>query len=123
MIQLCKTEKPYKRLSILSSGKPSVSELNVVEKLMEHYDLNETVINFLLVYVIGQLEEFPSYNYFDKVAVSWQREGVTSISDALEVIKKRQIRRENQQSTKTKERNTIPNDIEADWFDEYIKNR
>lgn len=120
MIRACKTEKPTTILSILSNGKPSVQELNVVEKLIDHYELPESVINFMLVYVIGQLEEFPSYNYFDKVAVEWQRNRVQTIDDALQVIKKRNQKRK---QSKPKQKGSLPKDVEPDWFDEYMKNR
>jgi replication initiation and membrane attachment protein len=120
IIRACKTEKPTTILSILSNGKPSVQELNVVEKLIDHYDLEESVINFMLVYVIGQLEEFPSYNYFDKVAVEWQRNRVQTIDDALKVIKKRT---QKHQQSKPKQKGSLPKDVEPDWFDEYMKNR
>ena len=119
MIQKCKTETPSVILGILSNGKPSVSELNVVERLFEHFDLSQEVINFLLVYVIGLLEEFPSYNYFDKIAIEWQRNHVQTIDDAIQVIKKRSERKQPQ----SKNRTNIAKDIESDWFDEYMKNR
>jgi replication initiation and membrane attachment protein len=121
MLEKCKTETPRTILSILSSGKPSVAELNVVERLIENYDLPIEAINFLLVYVIGNLGEFPSYNYFDKVAVEWQRHQVKTAEDALEVVRKRAKRLA--QSKRSHEKNTIPQDIESDWFDEYWKNR
>lgn len=122
MIQHCKTDTPAQILSILSSGKPAVSELNVIERLFEQYAFSQEVMNFLIVYVLGQLEEFPSFNYFDKVAIEWQRNNVSTIDEALKVIKNRQIKRDNQPK-KGPQKNTIPNDIESDWFDEYWKNR
>lgn len=116
----CRTESPSDILAILSSGKPAVSELNVVERLIDNFDLPVAVINFLLVYVIGLLEEFPSYNYFDKIAGEWQRNDVQSIDDALAVIKRRDERRK---QTRKPTKNELPNDIESDWFDEYMKQR
>ncbi|QMS85550.1 DnaD domain protein [Candidatus Xianfuyuplasma coldseepsis] len=121
MLQKCKTVTPAVILGILSNGKPSLQELNVVERLIDNYNLSQEVINFLLVYVVGQLGEFPSYNYFDKVAVEWQRHHVSTIDDAIVVIKNRTKRMQSSKSSKQK--NTIPNDIESDWFDEYWNNR
>jgi len=122
MVHHCKTDSPAHILSILSNGKPAVSELNVIERLIEQYEFKEEVLNFLIVYVLGQLGEFPSYNYFDKVAIEWQRNNVMSIEDAIKVIKNRTQKRTNQPQ-KGPQKNTIPNDIESDWFDEYWKNR
>lgn len=121
MLEKCKSETPRTILAILSSGKPSVAELNVVERLIENYDLPIEAINFLVVYVIGNLGEFPSYNYFDKVAVEWQRHQVKTVEDALQVVKQRSERLA--QNKRSREKNTIPQDVESDWFDEYWKNR
>jgi len=125
LIDKCRSESPSTILSILSNGKPAVSELKVVEKLIDNYEFNVEVINFLIVYVIGQLEEFPSYNYFDKIAIEWQRNNVDTIKNALKTIKKRQTKRTNNPtySRKPREKNVLPNDVESDWFDEYMKNR
>ena len=123
LIVKCKTESPKTILSILSNGKPSAQELSVVEKLIENYDLPVEVINFLLVYVIGNLAEFPSYNYFDKVAVGWQRALVQSIDDAIQAIKDRGKRMTESTQKPSRQKNTIPNDVESDWFDDYWKNR
>ena len=38
MLAKCRTENPSTILSILSNGKPSIQELNVIERLMENYD-------------------------------------------------------------------------------------
>jgi replication initiation and membrane attachment protein len=122
LLNRCKTDTPSIILAILSNGKPSVTELKVVEKLIDNYEFKIEVINFLLVYVIGLLEEFPSYNYFDKIAIEWQRKKVNNIDDAIKVIKNRQTRLENHKN-KPKGKNLIPKDVESDWFDEYMKNR
>ena len=122
IVEKCKTETPSEILGILSNGKPGVSELKVVEKLVENYDLPMPVINFLVVYVMGQLEEFPSYNYFDKIAVEWQRNNIQTIKDAIGLIKQRMSKRENRKPA-SKRKNEIPTDIKSDWFDEYMKNR
>lgn len=123
MLAKCKTENPSTILSILSNGKPSTQELNVIERLMENYEFPVEVYNFMMVYVIGVLSDFPSYNYFDKVAVDWQRNHVETIDDAIKAIKNRQVRMDKQTKRKPTEKHTIPNDVESDWFDEYWKNR
>ena len=119
----CKTETPSTILGILSNGKPSTVELRVVERIIENYEFKVEVVNFLLVYVIGQLEEFPSYNYFDKIAVEWQRNNVDSIETAIEKIKSRKKKLSNSKPRKQSGRNVLPKDVESDWFDEYMKNR
>ncbi|MCF7926928.1 MAG: DnaD domain protein [Candidatus Izimaplasma sp.] len=118
MIDLCKEESPVSILSILSGGKPAVSEVKIVEKLISNFELNNEVINFLLVYVMGQLQEFPVYNYFDKVASNWRRANIKTVEDAIKHLKKRSTKKRYNKHQK----NTIPEDIEADWLDEYIEN-
>jgi len=118
----CKSETPSTILGILSNGKPSTIELRVVERIIENYEFKLEVVNFLLVYVIGQLEEFPSYNYFDKIAVEWQRNNVESIEDAINIIKKRKQRLDNNKPQRRSGKNVLPKDVESDWFDEYMKN-
>lgn len=118
----CKTETPSTILGILSNGKPSSVELRVVERIIENYEFHLEVVNFLLVYVIGQLEEFPSYNYFDKIAVEWQRNNISTIEDAIEYIKNRRKRLDNQKPIQSRGKNQLPKDVESDWFDEYMKN-
>jgi replication initiation and membrane attachment protein len=119
IIQNCKRSTPNEILTILSNGKPAISELQVVEKLVDQFDLEEEVINFLLVYVIGNLGEFPSYNYFDRVASEWRRKNVKTVEKAIEVIKQREMKL-NQKHAKKLEKNRLPNDIEADWLDDYL---
>jgi replication initiation and membrane attachment protein len=118
IIKKCKGATPSEILGILSSGKPGISELQVVEKIVENFDLAEEVINFLLVYVIGQLEEFPSYKYFDKVASEWRRKNVDTVEKAIDVIKSREKRMSTRHQKSEKGR--LPNDIESDWLDDYI---
>lgn len=123
LLEKCKTETPSTVLGILSNGKPSVTELKVVERIIENYDFKIEVVNFLLVYVIGLLGEFPAYGYFDKVAIEWQRNNVKSVPSAIENIKNRQRRMLNQKPRNQKAKNILPKDVKADWFDDYIKNR
>ena len=122
LLMKCKTETPSTILSILSNGKPSVTELKVVERIIENFDFDVEVVNFLIVYVIGLLEEFPSYNYFDKIAIEWQRKNVKSVENAITVIKNRQTRIEKRQA-RPQGKNLLPKDVESNWFDEYMKNR
>jgi replication initiation and membrane attachment protein len=125
LVEYCKTETPEKILSILSNGKPSVEELKVIERLIERFELSVQVINFMVVYVIGNLQSFPAYAYFDKVAIDWQRSQVKTVEDAIKLVKVREerISKYKEQTKKPKnEKNRLPKDIESDWLDDYIKN-
>jgi replication initiation and membrane attachment protein len=91
----------------------------VVEKIIDQFELEVEVVNFLLVYVTGNLNEFPSYNYFDKIASEWRRKKVNSVEKAIDVIKEREQRLNNKKQSKS-EKNLLPNDIESDWLDDYL---
>lgn len=120
IVRKCKTSKPSELLGILSNGKPAITELKVVEKIIDTFDLEDEVVNFLLVYVIGNLGEFPSYNYFDRIASEWRRKNVDTVEKAIDVIKKRTEQLSNKPQRKTRGKNELPQDIESDWLDDYL---
>ncbi len=125
IIQKCKSSTPHEIFELLLGVKPGVRELGIVEDIVEKYAFSNEVINFLVVYVLGTVEhEIPSFKYFDTVASSWNIAQVTTIEQALNVIKQRQKRfEEKKQHPRKKQNQKVVQDVEADWFDEYIKNR
>ena len=119
VINMCKTSLPLNILEDLFGSKPAAVELKIVEQLLENTELNTELINFLIVFVIGNTDSFPSYNYFEKVAADWQRRGLITVEDAVAHIKSRNKKRT---SSKATQKNLLPKDIESDWLDDYIKN-
>ncbi len=118
-IELCKTSNPLDILNELFGSKPATVELKIIEQLLENSGLSLELINFLIVYVVGNTDGFPSYNYFEKIAVDWKRRGFNTIEETILYIKSRNKRL----STKNiKEKNLLPKDIESDWLEDYIKN-
>ena len=74
-------------------------------------------------YGIGQTDgKFPSYNYFEKIAVEWQRNKVSSLDEALVFVKQRKIDSKKQSKQFKKQKNVLPKDIESDWLEDYIDN-
>ncbi len=118
-IELCKTSSPLDILTEQFGNKPAAVELRIIEKLLENIELSSELFNFLIVYVVTTTNEFPSYNYFEKIAVDWQRKGFKTIEDATQYLKSRQ---KYQANRNFKQKNLLPKDIESDWLDEYIKN-
>ena len=118
IINMCKTTSPLNILEDLFGSKPAAVELRIVEQLLENTELNTELINFLIVFVIGNTDGFPSYNYFEKVAADWQRRGLVTVEDAVSHIKNRNKKRT---SSKASQKNLLPKDIESDWLDDYIK--
>jgi len=118
-VELCKTSNPLDILSELFGSKPAAVELKIIERLLENSELTSELINFLIVYVVTNTDGFPSYNYFEKIAVDWHRRGFTTIEETSKYIKSRGKRQTNRN---VRQKNLLPKDIESDWLDEYIKN-
>lgn len=119
IITLCQTKNPVELLENMFNMKPVASELIIVDRLLESEMLSNTLINFLFVFVIGNLGNIPSYGYFEKVAVDWKRSKVETIEDAIKLTKERA---DKFKKKGYKQKNLLPQDIESDWLDEYIKN-
>jgi replication initiation and membrane attachment protein len=124
IISLCKKENPLHLLGALFDSNIATTELRTIETLLANFDLKSEVINFLLVYGIGQTGgTFPSYNYFEKIAVEWQRAKVKTLEDALAHVKRRKTKQEeSRKKSYKKEKNVLPKDIESDWLEDYIDN-
>lgn len=119
VIEMCRNLKPVELLEALFGVKPAAAELKIIDRLLDSELLNEHLINFLFVYVIGYTEgQIPSYNFFEKIATDWARNKVTTIDEAIIYNKKRKQAIEGK---KVKSKNLLPKDIESDWLDEYIK--
>ena len=119
VIDLCETSNPLDILNELFNVTPAAVELRIIEQLLEKTELPSEVVNFLIVFVYGYLGSFPSYNYFEKIAVDWQRRGFSTIKEVKKYIKSRN----NKQTKKgTVHKNLLPKDIESDWLEDYIKN-
>lgn len=119
IIMLCETKNPVELLENLFDMKPVASELVIVDRLLKSEMLSNTLINFLFVFVIGNLGNIPAYGYFEKVAVDWKRSNVETIEDAIKLTKERANKFKKKGHN---QKNLLPQDIESDWLDEYIKN-
>lgn len=122
LVEICKNENPLSLVDIIFGEKPTATELKTVEYLIEQMNLSQELINFLIVYVLGNTNgSFPPFSYFEKVAREWQRNGLTTVEEAILYVKKRNGNgNTNQKYTKAK--NELPQDIENDWIEDYFKN-
>ena len=119
IIDMCKTTSPLNILEELYGTKPATVELKVIEQLLERMELSPELINFLIVFVMVNTDSFPSYNYFEKIAVDWQRKGFITIEEVIKYLK---TRNKSKAIRYNKQKNMLPKDIESDWLDDYIKN-
>ncbi len=118
VIELCKTSSPIDLIEELLGVRPATVELKVIEQLLEKIELDYKMINFLIVFVIGNTDDFPSYNYFEKIGIDWQRKGLSTVEEALDYVK---IRNKKRTTRNVVQKNLLPKDIESDWLDDYIK--
>ena len=119
IITMCKSSSPLDILEKLFDTKAAAVELRIIEQLLENTKLSSELVNFLIAFVIANTDNFPTYNYFEKIAVDWQRKGFKTIEEAVEYIKTRNKRKV---TGNTRQKNLLPKDIESDWLDDYIKN-
>lgn len=101
----------------LSKIKPSVSELKMLEKLMNNTGYSQGVINIMILYVLAEKDgELPGYNYFEKIANTWKRAKVKTAKDALDIINK-----ENESSPSEKKYFGGKVKDTPEWYKDYEK--
>ncbi len=100
------------------------ADLKIIERLMTQTDLKNEVINVLIAYVLKELDnQFPVYNYFEKIVAEWKRKNIETAEDAIAHIKQRKQKRAETKKQKTRYKNnkSLPEDVKVDWFDDYLK--
>lgn len=121
VIEMCKNLKPVELLEALFGVKPAAAEIKIIDRLLDSELLDIQLINFLFVYVIGYTGgQIPNYNFFEKIATDWARNKVATIDEAIKYNKERKAKIEN--SRRKRQKNLLPQDVEIDWLDDYIKN-
>ncbi len=124
-ISYFKRVHPKTLLEEATGSKAAVVELRTIERLIKESGLTNEVINVLIAYVLKELDnDFPSYNYFDKVMAAWKRNGVETAEDAIEIIKRRKLKKQQSSSSPTyRKHREKPIDTNVDWFDDYLKDQ
>jgi len=116
------TTHPKQMLEDLSGKTAPVSELKVIDRLIKESGHKNEVINVMIGYVLKELNnQFPVYNYFDKVASEWHRNNIDSAEKAVEYIKTKIKNKKNPPKTYKKSYKKDREDTQSDWFDEYLK--
>ncbi len=99
-----------------------VADAKIIDNLIAKTDLKLEVINVLISYVLKELnQQFPVYNYFEKIVAEWKRHNIETAMDAIEYLKEKLSMRKNGQKPIKRSRNELPEDVEIDWFDAYLK--
>lgn len=101
-----------------------VADAKIIDSLMAKTDLKPEVLNVLIAYVLKELnQQFPVYNYFEKIVAEWKRHNIENAEDAIDYLKEKFIKRKTSQQPIKRSKNELPEDVEIDWFDEYLKKR
>lgn len=88
-INIMETRSPKEFLTLLQNGsQPAPSDLKIVDDLSKKYQLNNSVINAVIDYVLTTNDNILSRAFSEKIAASLSREGVTTTIDAMNYLKR-----------------------------------
>ncbi len=121
-----KSVHPKTMLEETTGMKVPAADLKVVETLITESGLPLEVLNVLIAYVLKELDnQFPVYNYFEKIVAEWKRANIETADDAIAHIEKKiQKRKQAKQAKPYKKRGREkPVDTDIDWFKDYLKDR
>ncbi len=114
---------PKQLLEEATGSKAAAVELRVIERLIVESGFKHEVINVLIAYVLKELNnDFPAYNYFDKVLATWRRQDIKTAEDAVDHIMKRKRQKNHKPASKRRVKDK-PIDTNVDWFDDYLKDQ
>ena len=133
-INLFEKISPIELLKILQGGtKAAPSDIKIIETLSKDYQLSNGVINVIIDFVLSMNKNILSRGYAEKMAASFNREGIETAIDAMnycnEVLtsksKSRTRKRNNQTNTDSKEieENSSSGAISQKEWDELFEDR
>ena len=89
IIQLLENISPYDFLMQKNNGiKPVLRDLKLVERLMLDLELPAAVVNVLLLYVLQNNDNKLTSDYVETIAGQWQRAGVKTAKEAMDLAEK-----------------------------------
>ncbi len=102
---------PKEILESTSKVKLTAADLEIIYRLQKNYRILPEVISVMIFYVLNlQKGRMPGYNYFEKIANEWVRNGIETAADALNYINK---------NAKTRSRPKAVKQIKPKWQQEY----
>jgi replication initiation and membrane attachment protein DnaB len=78
----------------------------------------------MIAYVLKELDQqFPVYNYFEKIVAEWKRLRIKTAEEAINHIEKRlrKKREPKKQSYRGYNKKSHPIDTSVGWFKDYLK--
>ncbi len=116
---------PKELLRMMSGGRAAISDLRIVEDLLESTGLDKGVMNVLLAYVLKNKDmQLPGYEYLEKVALGWKRNQIDSVKTAVvyvdHLVAEYGKIKDKPTYTGKKGKPERP-DVEISWLDDYVK--
>lgn len=117
--EICEKYSPVDLIAIATGHKPSKTESNTIEKVLEEMEYPKEILNFLVIYAMKKSnndKKVPHFNFIESIYVSWKRENVKKFEDAVNMT----IKYEEDLKTNTTKRVT-KKEYEPDWLEDYMK--
>ena len=115
-INLFEKISPIELLKILQGGtKAAPSDIKIIETLSKDYQLSNGVINVIVDFVLSMNKNILSRSYVEKVAASFNREGIETVLDAMNYCNEVINNRHNSKKTNKKRK---LNDAETEELDD-----
>mgnify|MGYP002640338697 CR=1 FL=1 len=122
--QMCKKYPPIDLIAIATGHKPSKTESNTIEQVLENMEYPKEILNFLLLYCMQQSNnnnKVPHFNFIETVYVSWKRENVKTFEDAINTTIKYAENKNKKSNTKLNTKKSTTKEFEPDWLEDYMK--
>lgn len=114
MIYQFETTTPYDYLlSKYKTGKPSKTDISILEHLLIDMNLNAGVVNVLIDYVLKINNNKLTKNFVDVIASQWAKSKIETVEEAMKIAEKEYKSRK--KIVKTNK------EIKPDWFDKEIE--
>jgi len=120
LLNYLENSSPSDVLRSTSGISPSVSEIAMIDALLEKTHFSPAVINVMILMVLKEKNgELPSYNYFEKIANTWARANIKTALDALTYMKNKTKTVPSNSKTKTSYKKDKT--LKPEWYDDYQK--
>jgi len=124
-----KTVSPRTLLSDLSGGLVSAADLRIIERLIDEIKLDRGVVNVLVAYTVKIKDGvMPSFDYFEKVGMTWKRNQVETVENAIDYVNHLNSEYNNKNNGTTPGKKPYSNkpakpEVQIDWLEQYIQSQ
>ena len=120
-INLFEKISPIELLKLLQGGtKVAPSDIKIIETLSKDYQLNNAVINVIIDFVLSMNKNILSRGYAEKMAASFNREGIETAIDAMNYCN--EVISNKSKSKKARKKNNINNTDSSEELDDNNSN-